>query len=162
MQNLINFKLTEEEQIAVDKAFGTIKQILGPKLVNLSPGDIRNMVNMGNKNMSFVTKAAEIANNNPQLVPDTFDLKAFRNDLDATVTLRELKRSTDSLSNLINDSLALSGSEAIQAAFAFYSWLKVAVKMNVPDAETAYQELAEHFPGKRQKSTDGETTEEAT
>ena len=162
MKNLINFNLTSEEQTQVDEAFGTLSRILVPKLVNLSPEDIRNMVNMGNKNMSFVSKAAEIAHNNPQLVPDVFDLEAFQTDLDATSTLRELKRSTDTLANLISDSLALAGSEALQAAFAFYSYLKVAVKMNISGAETAYHELAEYFPGRGKKSTDEETTEEAT
>lgn len=162
MQNLINFNLTSEEQTKVDEAFGTLSSILLPKLVNLSSEDIRNMVNMGNKNMSFVTKAAEIANKNPQLVPEVFDLEAFQTDLDATFTLRELKRSTDSLANLVSDSLALAGSEALQAAFSFYSYLKIAEKMNVPGAETAYQELAQYFPGRGQKRTDEENTEEAT
>ena len=160
MQNLINFNLTSEEKSEVEGALSTLSRILTPKLVNLSSEDIRNMVNMGNKNMSFVTKAAEIAEKNPQLVPEVFDLEAFQTDLDATFTLRELKRSTDSLANLVSDSLALSGSEALQAAFAFYSYLKIAEKMNVPGAETAYQELAEYFPGRGQKSSDDETMEE--
>ncbi|MGM0531435.1 MAG: hypothetical protein ACQER7_08795 [Bacteroidota bacterium] len=161
MQNLINFNLTSEEQTKVDEAFGTLSSILLPKLVNLSAGDIRNMVNMGNKNMSFVTKAAEIAHKYPHLVPEFFDMEAFQTDLDATVTLRDMKLSAESLSNLLNDSLALSGSEALQAALSFYSYLKIAVKMNVSEAETAYQELAEHFPRKAQKSSDEETTEES-
>ncbi|MCF8336160.1 MAG: hypothetical protein K9H65_06130 [Bacteroidales bacterium] len=161
MQNLINFNLDREEKTAVDEALATLRRILLPKLVNLSPGDIRNMVNMGNKNMGFVTKAAEIAHKYPHLVPEFFDLEAFQTDLDATVTLRDLKLSTESLSDLINDSLALSGSEALQAALSFYSYLKIAVKMNVPEAETAYLELAEHFPRKAQKSSDEETTEES-
>ncbi len=162
MKNLIDFNLTSEEQTKVENAFGTLRQILVPKLVNLSPEDIRNMVNMGNKNMSFASKAAEIADKNPHLVPDVFDLDAFRTDLDSTFILRDLKRTADTLANLISDSLALAGSEALQAAFAFYAYLKVAVKMNVPGAETAYNELSEYFPGRDQKRTDEETTEEAT
>ncbi|MGM0573856.1 MAG: hypothetical protein ACQESL_08910, partial [Bacteroidota bacterium] len=61
--------------------------------------------------MSFVIKAGEIARKNPHLVPDFVDLEAFEADLDATVTLRELNRSVESLNNSISDTLSLSGSE---------------------------------------------------
>lgn len=159
MENRISFFLTEEEKSKIDEAFATIWDILRPKVVNLSPDDIREMLHMGNKHMSFVIKAGEIAKKNQHLVPDFIDMEAFQVDLNATSNLRDLHRSLESLSNSVSDTLALSGSEALQAALAFYGYLKVAEKSNVEGAETAHRELSQFFPGRGKKSTDEEQME---
>ncbi|MFP4620168.1 MAG: hypothetical protein ACLFM7_02580 [Bacteroidales bacterium] len=161
MDNLINFTLTNEEKSKLTDAFITINGILAPKLVNLKPEDIKNMVHMGNRNMGFVIKAREIADKNKDLVPEFIDLEAFRTDLDSTVTLRELYRGFEDMAQTVKDSLMLAGSEALQAALAFYSYLKLAAKSNVSGAETAYNELSEYFPGRGSKTTDEENMETA-
>jgi hypothetical protein len=161
MENLINFTFTNEERSKLTDAFNTIDGILKPKLVNLKPEDISNMVHMGNRNMGFVIKAWEIADKNQHLVPEFIDMEAFHIDLNSTVTLREIYRSFEDLAQTVKDSLMLAGSEALQAALAFYAYLKLAAKSNVPGAESAYNELSEYFPGRGSKSTDEENMETA-
>ena len=50
-----------------------------------------------------------------------------------------------------------AGSEAYQAALAFYSAVKSAAAQDVPGAKAVYEELRERFPGHRRKSADNET-----
>lgn len=159
MENLIDFILTNEEQTELNGAFSTINRILVPKLRILSNEQKWDMVNMGNRNMGFVIKAREIADKNPDLIPEFIDMEAFRTDLDSTVTLRELYRTFEDTAKMLNDSLMLAGSEALQAALAFYAYLKIAARSKVPGARSAYDELSEYFPGRTAKDTDEEATE---
>ncbi|MFW6100737.1 MAG: hypothetical protein ACOC90_05070, partial [Bacteroidota bacterium] len=93
------------------------------------------------------------------LIPDFIDMEGFRTDLDSTVTLRELYRTFEDTAKMLNDSLMLAGSEALQAALAFYAYLKIASRSKVPGARSAYKELSEYFPGRTAKNTDEEATE---
>lgn len=62
---------------------------------------------------------------------------------------------------MLNDSLMLAGSEALQAALAFYAYLKIAARNKVPGAKSAYEELSEYFPGRGSgaRNTDEESME---
>ena len=61
--------------------------------------------------------------------------------------LRNLSQMLAPISDALDDSLMLSGSEAYQGALVFYSNVKSAAKVHVPKAQTVYDDLSTRFPG---------------
>ncbi|HEY6530611.1 MAG TPA: hypothetical protein VIZ65_18130 [Cellvibrionaceae bacterium] len=102
---------------------------------------------MGDKTQAFVSKAREYASQNPSLVPSFLDLAAFEVDWQAVELLTRLQRQLAPLADNLNDSLALSGSEAYQAALIFYRNVKMAARAGVPKAKTIEVDLSNRFPG---------------
>jgi hypothetical protein len=78
--------LTDAQQISVLKAIKDIEATLRC-LINLTAQERQALPKMGNATQSFVTKALEIATNNPQFVPPYADLAAMRKDYDLAMRL---------------------------------------------------------------------------
>ena len=60
--------------------------------------------------------------------------------------LSRLQRQLAPLADNLSDSLALSGSEAYQAALIFYRNVKMAARAGVPNAKTIEADLSNRFP----------------
>ncbi|HUX38936.1 MAG TPA: hypothetical protein VMV44_13635 [Rectinemataceae bacterium] len=84
---------------------------------------------------------------NRELVPNFLDLRAMATDTRAVQTLRELAQGLNPITDALNDSMTLSGSEAYQRALVFYSNVKNAAKVKAPNASTIYDDLSARFPG---------------
>lgn len=95
---------------------------------------------------AFVRKARDYAANNPDLVPRFLDLHMFEADLQGVDTLSNLLRTLQPLVDNLEDSLALTGSEAYQAALVFYRSVKSAALSGQPNAKTIADDLSVRFP----------------
>jgi hypothetical protein len=102
---------------------------------------------MGDKSVAFVQKAFEYAQLHPTLSPAWLDVEAFRIDLEALKVLQSLSRALAPLNEALDDTEALSGSEAYQAALVFYANVKNAAKLQVSGAQGVADDLANRFPG---------------
>ena len=140
----IDAAITDAQRSAVFAAIATIEQNLD-FLVNLTPKQRQKLPKMGNSSQSFVSKAMEIAANNPQFVPPYANLAAMSKDYDLAVRLQGIQMQLASLSEKVTNTQIAAGSEAYVTALALYTSLKAAAKANVPGAKVLADELGERF-----------------
>lgn len=154
LENKISLQISAEDQLAVKDAVQVIREKLGPVLIQLSPEDRMALTKMGDKSVSFVTKALEYMQLHSDLVPSYINTSEVEIDVKAVQDLRKILQDIMPLIDNINDTLMLSGSEAMTAALAFYAYIKGASNSKVPGSETIYNDLKSRFPSRRKKDSE--------
>ena len=124
---------------------------LSPYTVTLTPAERHELPKMGEKTYSFVSKAHELALQNPQFCPQFLDMDAFAIDFNDAERLRSLLNLAQQLESAIDDTQMASGSEAYQAALIFYNAVKQASSQSVLGAKEVYDELRKRYPGFKRK-----------
>lgn len=157
--NQISALLTPAEYDAIRAAMDIIRQKL-PFLVNLTDAERQVYAKMGDKTVAFVTKALEYAKYNPHLVPPYLNVAEFAKDMELIVQLRNILRPLLSLTEGLDDTLMLAGSESYAAALTFYNSVKMASKMNIAGTTAIYNDLKVRFPGRGPLRPGEEVTEE--
>lgn len=153
MQNRISFVLNEEEKTAINQSIETLVNILEPKLVSLTIEERKEMPKMGDKTVAFVSKALDYGEEYPNYIPDFIDVPEAKTDFDAVQSMRVFYTQLERLTNGLDDSMTLAGSEAYSSALSIYKVMKNAASMGQPGAEEAVSDLANRFPrGKRSRT----------
>jgi len=148
-----SFNIPDEDLQAVQAAVQTLQARLMPHLVNIGPDEKRALAKMGSKSVDFVSKTLNYATTNPQFKPAFVDIDNFSRDVTAFGVLRSLQQPVSQLADMLDDSLALTGSDAMNAALAYYQSVKTANKLNVPGAATINDDLATRFSGQGVRGT---------
>ena len=147
-KNLISLQIPVEDQTAINDALNVIQTKLMPHLVDLTATQRMELPKMGDKTYAFVTKAYTHIEQNPTLVPAYLDTEQMKIDLDAVSELKKLLTPLKQLTDLVDDSMLLSGSEAYISSLHFYNYLKGASKAGVPGTDVIYDDLKARFPGR--------------
>jgi hypothetical protein len=134
-----------------------VKALLTPYIVALTPAERHELPKMGEKTISFVEKAYDFAQQNPNLVPPYLDLDLFGTDFEDAHGLWTLVNSMRQLEENASDTEMTAGSEAYQAALVFYKSVKMAAAQDIPGAKAVYEELKTRFPSGKRKHGDAET-----
>jgi hypothetical protein len=153
-ENLYELVLTTEEVTQIDNAIEVLETVLLPKLTVLEKGGKQDLLIMGDKSVSFVDKALEVARQDNDLLKAFVNLEAFTIDVQAVDRLRSISYKLKQVLSGVDDSYALSGSEAYKTALMVYSLMKNAAKMNHPGAKEKVEEMSSRFPSRRKKKTD--------
>lgn len=140
----IDAAITDAQRTAVFDSIAEIETNL-PFLVNLTTQERQALPKMGNATHSFVSKALEIASNNPQFIPPYVDLDAMRKDYELALRLQGIEMQIASLQEKLMDTNLAAGSEAFVTGLTLYNSIKAAAKVNVPGAKVLAAELAERF-----------------
>ena len=151
--NRISLQLTDAELQAIRSAVGVLQTQLLPHLVDLDSEARRELPKMGDKTVAFVRKAYEYAGSNPALCPPFLDLPEFGVDLNAVDTLLSLLRPLTQVTDMLDDSALLAGSEAYAAALSYYQAVKGAARSGVPGAQSIAEDLSQRFPGRPSNAT---------
>lgn len=122
-ENRIHAALSPENQQAVRAAIAAIQSNL-PFLIDLTPEESKSLSRMGDKSRAFVAKALEVAESNPNILPRFFDPAEMRQDLELYEALYPIAMQLAQLSELVGDTLALAGSEALGSARLVYKFAK--------------------------------------
>ncbi len=146
-QDLIAVSIPEADLADIKAAIATLAKKLMPHLQTLTAQERQELPKMGDKTVAFVQKTLEYGQQNKDLVPSFLDLTALATDVKAVQGLRELAQGLNPITDALNDSMTLSGSEAYQGALVFYSNVKNAAKVKAPNAGTIYNDLSARFPG---------------
>lgn len=101
---------------------------------------------MGDKSIAFVSKALELAAQNPILVPAYLDLSEAEKDFELTQNLMSIEQELLTLLRFVEDVMMVAGSEAYEGALIFYNSVKGASRSDVPGAQAVYDELSSRFP----------------
>lgn len=123
MPNRITAALTTDETTAIMTLLDEVKSHL-PFLLNLTPEERHTLPKMGDKTRAFVAKALEVATQNPDILPRSFDLEEMRRDLELYEALQPLALALTQLLELVNDTSMEAGSEAYVAALMVYQYAK--------------------------------------
>jgi hypothetical protein len=150
-QNFITVNIPEGDLTEIKAAIHVIREKLEPHLKSLSSKEKMELPKMGPKTLAFVQKSLEYCSQNSELVPSFLDVEEFTNDFKGVELLRELHQPLLQITESLDDSLTLVGSDAYQAALMYYTAVKGAKKANIPNAGTIYDDLSNRFPGKSLK-----------
>lgn len=145
IDNRVSANLSQADQQAVMSAIDTIRQKL-PFLVDLTPEERRDLPKMGERSRGFVQQALEVATQNIEMMPRSFDVEEMRKDVELLAALQPIMLALDQLSELLDDTYIAVGSEAYTAALLVYQFARAAGKGSALDA--ALDGLSQRFARK--------------
>lgn len=149
----ISMELPAEKIAAVKTQLESIKIDLKDILtISLTNDERVELPKMGDKSVAFVTKALELAVQNPALVPAYLDIAEAKKDFQLTQALLPIRQELQTLLRAVEDVAMLAGSEAYDAALIYYNSVKGASRSNVPGAQAVWDELSPRFPRRSTKS----------
>ncbi len=123
MENRVSAALSPEDKAEIMEAIATIKAKL-PFLIDISPEESRSLPRLGDRSRAFVSKAVELAVQNPGFLPRSFELEEMQQDLQLFEDLYPIMMALTQLSELVSDTTAVVGSETYAAARLVYSYAK--------------------------------------
>jgi hypothetical protein len=147
-ENKISAKLSPADREVVMKAITTIREKL-PFLIDLTTEERKSLPKLGDKSRAFVSKALEIAAQNPDFLPRSFDLDEMRRDIELFEALYPILLSLSQLQELVDDTSVAVGSEAYAAGLLVYNYAKASGKG--AGLETMVDDLGRRFARKAKK-----------
>ncbi|BAY16676.1 hypothetical protein NIES2109_20040 [Nostoc sp. HK-01] len=147
-ESKVSARLSPADREAVMQAITTIKEKL-PFLVDLSTEERKSLPKLGDKSRAFVSKALEIAAQNPDFLPRSFDLDEMRRDIELFEALYPILLSLTQLQELVDDTSVAVGSEAYAAGLLVYNYAKASGKG--AGLETMVDDLGRRFARKTKK-----------
>lgn len=139
----ITAQVSDADVQAIKAAVATIQQKL-PFLIALTPDERKSLPKAGPNSLSFVENALQAAQNNPTILPGSFDATEFASDVDLFAVLTDLNTGVAQLASELDDTRLAVGSEAMGKARQVYDYVKAAVK-NTPGLKPVADQLAERF-----------------
>jgi hypothetical protein len=151
MENRISFQLTEADKEDIKAALKVLGGTLLPKLVELTPDEIRELPTMGDRSSPFTTKALEFAKIYPEYAA-LIDVTEFEKDMKTVEQLREIYIPLAQLTKNVHDTMTLAGSEAYVAGLTYYGSAKEGLKRKLPNAIRITEDLGQRFLPNRSKA----------
>jgi len=139
--NRIEAHLTKEDQQAVLATLAEIREQL-PFLLNLTAEERQALPKMGEKSRAFVDEALALARENPDMVPEDFDLEDMEEDIALYEGLQPILFAVMQLEDLLLSSAVAASSDAYSAALEIYERAKEAGKGEALEAHLAEIEKA--------------------
>jgi hypothetical protein len=152
--NRISATLSQADRQAVLDAINTIRAKL-PFLIDLSPEERRSLPRMGDKSRGFVAQALEVAEQNADILPRSFDVEEMRKDVELLSALSPVLTALAQLNELVDDTFMAVGSEAYAAALLVYQFARAAGKG--PALDNALDALSQRFARKSRSAPVGRT-----
>jgi hypothetical protein len=147
--NRLSANLSQTDREVVMQAIATIREKL-PFLIDLTPEERRYLPKLGDKSRAFVTKALEVATQNPDFLPRSFDVDEMRRDVELFEALYPVLLSLTQLQELVDDTFIATGSEAYTAALAVYNYAKVSG--NITGLDAVIDDMGRRFTRKPRKT----------
>jgi len=143
MKNELSAQFPEVDQEAVHTSLSDIESKLG-FLISLDSDEAKQLAKMGSKSADFVHDALLTAREHTEILPNTFDLDEFGNDVTLYDALQSIQIRVNELAKKIDDTMTLIGSDCMYAALEVYGLINLAVKTN-PSLKPTVDELKKRF-----------------
>lgn len=127
-QNLVARHLTAEQWKEIDEAIARVQALLAPVVVAVTPAEKRGLVKMGDGSTAFCRQAADVMEENLELMPRSLDIAEMRRDLDMHDALNTRLVKLVKLVEQVRDTEIAIGSDAMVAALEGYAVLKAVGK----------------------------------
>jgi len=142
-ENRIDLAITPEQVNKVLAAFKTIEEIL-PGLIELTPEQRQAMPRYSDKDLAFILKALNIAEQHPEILPPSFSLDAMRRDVSALQNLDAILPAGRRVIGVLEDSRFAAAREAQGHGRTIYQFVKTHNALT-GKLEDALNELGNHF-----------------
>ncbi len=149
MNNRITKMPSGQELSQILQKLSEIRTMLAPYLQSLTVTERHDLPKMSNKSYSFVAKAAEYSESNPQFVPAFTPQGELNRDFYVVEVLRPILDSCAQLHSDLDDTLMLAGSEAYTESLMYYNNVKLAASRGEASAKPIHEDLAARFPGRK-------------
>ena len=130
----------------IQQALATIRSQL-PFLVSLTPQERKELPKLGEKTVGFDEKCVSYMHTNPEFLPGFIDTAEVDKDRQLRAQLLLFSADLQGLSQQVEDSLTVVGSEILMADLAYYQSAREAARRGRAGAEGVYGDLRRRFPG---------------
>ena len=144
-------KIPPEVLSAAHAKLDELTRLLKPYLVLLSQAERQAEVRFGAELMRFLELSHTFSLGSPELFPSYIKEVVFRESFFTVHALWELLGKINHLRDYLWDTETLTGSYALEIAFAFYQNVKIAARRDIPGAGTIYEELKPAFPPEKRR-----------
>jgi len=95
-----------------------------PDLIELNADQRKSMAHYSDKDLGFIQKAMQIAEQHPEIFPSSFKLEAMQRDVDTLEQLNTLLHAVDLMSAKFQDSRFAAGNQSLSLARTVYQFVK--------------------------------------
>ena len=122
-----NTPLTKAQRESVSTALDSIRSSLS-FLVGLRPSDKQRLLKMGHKNRAFVEDAIKAGVNNPSMLPRSIEPESLQDKLTLFAQMRGVQSDLQQVTELVDNTVTIMGSELYEDARFIYSLTKTKVQ----------------------------------
>lgn len=140
----INVTMTAAQVTAVKTALQTIQTNM-PFLTGLTTEERQNIPKINVSNKVFVEDAINAGINNASMIPSYITIPPMQTDLQLFNQLDELLVLSRQLTEKLEDTQMLAGSEAFISGLTLYRLFEAAAEAGIPGADSVYNGLKERF-----------------
>jgi hypothetical protein len=139
----ITATVSDADVAAIKAAIATIQQKL-PFLVTITTLASRRTFKAGPNSLAFVENALQVAENNPAILPASFNALAFANSVALFSTLTDIDTVVGQLKSELADTRLVVGGQAMEGGTDVYNYVKAAVK-KTPGLKPLADQLGTRF-----------------
>jgi hypothetical protein len=139
MSNKISAVFAEQSQQDVKALLENVKQQM-PFLVEVSESEKKGKQNMGDGAVSYVNKCLSVAQNEPNILTVNFSVAEFGKDVNLVNGLQKIRQQILTLLQTIDNTITVSGQEAMEQSNDVYAQVKLAAKK-----DSKYKALADEL-----------------
>jgi len=146
MTNNLNTSVNIEELAReVRKLVWNLEKNLKPLLIALSPQLKKELANVLDQSLEFISTVVENTKAYREFIPVDMEVGELWMNFNVTTTLRGLNKQIIHLSRLLNDTVILCTSEALQEAMRYFNNVEKLAANNDRDAQKIYHTLKTIF-----------------
>ena len=149
-----DFEISDEMDRRVNSLIDGLHLELLLVLSTMTVDERRELHKLGDKNQSWLEKCEEYAGQNPEMVPVFLDAARFARAASNNARLTHYQRRLQPLMVALDDTIMLTGSEALGGATKFYQNVKLLAANGVVKAKAIYDDLSSRFSGGRRKKAE--------
>ncbi|MDO4782357.1 MAG: hypothetical protein Q4A09_03960 [Capnocytophaga felis] len=146
--NYISIEFSQEELDKMDNLLSQLEEIVKDKFISLTPEERMEHARVGNKTEDWISRVKIFMGQYPDLVLRHIDVEEFNRDYKARQALLPLLRRLQAITNRVDDTTLLLGSDLHHNAITFYKGVRAMAQTNAPNAQTIYDDLKTRFPGR--------------
>ena len=120
-------------------------------LKNLPQDGKKGGFRLGDVNLGLYEKGKDYIIQRPNFMPSHTSADETIKDAELAGQLTTIGRRLEILADKIMDTAGIAGMEALAGIMSYYNSVKQAVRENVPEAVTIYNDLKSRFPGRPKK-----------
>ncbi len=155
-QNQISIEIPQTVIDDVMAKLQECKTALAPYLQGLTAEERKTLFKMGDKTVATVQKTKSYMDTNPEFIPGYMNKTEFLKDETVVTQLNPIANLAKQLASDTEDTVMLSGSEALQEAMLYYGQVKEASSKGVPTAKPIYEDLKQRFSKRSRKTNPSE------
>ncbi len=142
-EHYLNMTITQAQ---VDSLLASLKTIDAslPSLIELSPEQRKGMAHSSDKDLGFIQKTLQLAEQHPEIFPTNFNIEAMRRDVDTLEKLDAMLYAIVLLSGKFHDSRFAAGSQSLSQARTVYQFIKTHNQLT-GSLEDAVADLAKQY-----------------